>query len=153
MTWNTGEASDLRRDGNKTHAEAQFFNFIRDKVFDSIEIEISHSPCTACIDMLAGWLRNIREHGATVTKEPNRRVGHRVYVGSTVKSCRIFPLSFGGGSYTICRPRRPRGNIPGSPQGWMAIGRARHGTSEWHWNRARPVALARKERAKSPAWH
>jgi hypothetical protein len=82
VAWNTGEASDLRKYGNKTHAEAQFFEFIRNKEFDSIEIEISHSPCTACIDMLAGWLRNRRLQGAAFSREPNRRVGNRVYVGS-----------------------------------------------------------------------
>ena len=54
VTWNTREASDLRKYGNKTHAEAQFYEFIREKAFDSVEIEISHSPCTACVDMLAG---------------------------------------------------------------------------------------------------
>ena len=84
VTWNTGETSDLRKYGNKTHAEAQLFEFIRDKVFDSIEIEISHSPRTACIDMLAGWLRNSRAQGATISKESNRRAGNRIYVGSAV---------------------------------------------------------------------
>lgn len=91
VTWNTGEASDLRKYGNKTHAEAQFFEFIRDKAFDSIEIEITHSPCTACIDMLAGWLRNIRAKGAMVSREPNRRVGSRIYVGSAVTKLPDFP--------------------------------------------------------------
>jgi hypothetical protein len=84
VTWNTGEASDLRKYGNKSHAEAQFFGFIREKAFDSIEIEISHSPCTACIDMLTGWLRNIRSQGAAVSREPDRRVGNRIYVGSQI---------------------------------------------------------------------
>src|ERR1700722_11162864 len=37
VTWNTGEASDLRKVGNRSHAE--FFEFIRDRTFDSIEIE------------------------------------------------------------------------------------------------------------------
>ena len=84
VTWNTGEASDLRRYGNKTHAEAQFFDFIRDRTFNSIEIEISHSPCTACTDMLAGWLRNVRRKGASSSSQPNRRVGNRVYISSAV---------------------------------------------------------------------
>jgi hypothetical protein len=91
VAWNTGEASDLRRCGNKTHAEAQFFEFLRQKAFDSIEIEISHSPCTACIDMLAGWLRNIRLQGTTVSREPNRRVGNRIYVGSATTKLPDLP--------------------------------------------------------------
>jgi hypothetical protein len=91
VTWNTGEASDLKRYGNRTHAEAQLFAFLRDKAFDSIEIEISHSPCTACIDMLAGWLRTIRSQGATMSREPNRRVGHRVYVGAPVTKLPDIP--------------------------------------------------------------
>jgi hypothetical protein len=91
VTWNTGEAFDLRKYGNKTHAEAQFSQFVRDKAFNSVEIEISHSPCTACIDMLAGWLRNIRVLGATVSREPNRRVGNRVYVGSEVRKLPDVP--------------------------------------------------------------
>ncbi len=91
VTWNTGEASDLRRYGNKTHAEAQLFEFIRDKAFDSIEIEISHSPCTACVDMLTGWLRDVRARGATVSREPNRRVGKRIYVGSPVTKLPDLP--------------------------------------------------------------
>lgn len=82
VTWNTGEASDLRKVGNRSHAEAQFFEFIRDRTFDSIEIEISHSPCTACIDMLAGWLRKRMESGTTFSKPTIRNVGNRTYVGS-----------------------------------------------------------------------
>jgi hypothetical protein len=81
VTWNTGEASDLRKVGNRSHAEAQFFEFIRDRTFDSIEIEISHSPCTACIDMLAGWLRKRMESGTTFSKPTIRKVGNRTYVG------------------------------------------------------------------------
>ena len=80
VTWNTGEASDLRKVGNRSHAE--FFEFIRDRTFDSIEIEISHSPCTACIDMLAGWLRKRMESGTTFSKPTIRKVGNRTYVGS-----------------------------------------------------------------------
>jgi hypothetical protein len=91
VAWNTGEASDLRKYGNKTHAEAQFFGFLREKAFDSIEIEISHSPCTACIDMLTGWLRDIRSQGATVSREPNRRVGKRIYVGSEITKLPDLP--------------------------------------------------------------
>src|SRR5262249_40223859 len=34
---------------------------IRD--FSSIEIEISHSPCTACADMLVGLLRDMKAKG------------------------------------------------------------------------------------------
>jgi hypothetical protein len=30
---------------------------MRDKEFSKVEIEISHSPCTACCDLLAGLLR------------------------------------------------------------------------------------------------
>jgi hypothetical protein len=91
VTWNTGEASDLRRYGNKTHAEAQFFSFLRERAFDSVEIEISHSPCTACIDMLAGWLRNVRSQGATISRQPNRRVGNRIYVGAAITKLPDLP--------------------------------------------------------------
>jgi hypothetical protein len=56
-TWNTGQPSDLRQTGNRSHAENQFYEFMRDKEFSKIEIEISHSPRTACCDLLAGLLR------------------------------------------------------------------------------------------------
>lgn len=56
-TWNTGEASDLRKYGTLTHAENQFYEFVRATEFTQVEIEISHSPCTGCSDMLAGLLR------------------------------------------------------------------------------------------------
>jgi hypothetical protein len=91
VAWNSGEASDLRSYGNKTHAEAQFFGLLREKAFDSIEIEISHSPCTACINMLTGWLRSIRSRGAKVYREPNRRVGNRIYVGSEITTLPDLP--------------------------------------------------------------
>jgi hypothetical protein len=45
-TWNTGQPSDLRKTGNRSHAENQFYEFMRDKEFSKVEIEISHSPCT-----------------------------------------------------------------------------------------------------------
>jgi len=70
VTWNTGKAADLKRYGNRSHAEAQFYELmqkpgepgkIRD--FSSIEIEISHSPCTACADMLVGLLRDMKAKG------------------------------------------------------------------------------------------
>jgi hypothetical protein len=56
-TWNTGEASDLRAYGTRSHAESQFYEFMRDKEFEKVEIEMSHSPCTGCCDILAGLLR------------------------------------------------------------------------------------------------
>jgi hypothetical protein len=56
-TWNTGRPSDLRETGNRSHAEKQFYEFVQDKAFSQVEIEISHSPCTACCDLLAGLLR------------------------------------------------------------------------------------------------
>jgi hypothetical protein len=86
VTWNTGEASDLRRYGNRSHAEAQFFEFMRDHEFTSVDIEISHSPCTACADMLVGLLRSMQNRGTTVFRAPNRRVGQRVYVGSATRT-------------------------------------------------------------------
>ena len=67
VTWNTGEASDLRRYGNRSYAEAQFFEFMRDREFKSVDIEISHSPCTACADMLVGLLKSMKAKGTTVT--------------------------------------------------------------------------------------
>ena len=82
VTWNTGEASDLRRYGNRSHAEAQFFEFMRDRDFKSVDIEISHSPCTACADMLVGLLKSMKAKGTTVTPGTNRRVGQPIYVGS-----------------------------------------------------------------------
>jgi hypothetical protein len=78
VTWNTGEASDLRKYGNRSHAEAQFFGFMADHEFTSVEIEISHSPCTACSDMLVGLLKSMRAKGRTVS---THRVGQRTYVG------------------------------------------------------------------------
>jgi hypothetical protein len=53
-TWNTGQPSDLRETGNRSHAEKQFYEFVQDKEFSKVETEISHSPCTVCCDMLAG---------------------------------------------------------------------------------------------------
>jgi hypothetical protein len=82
MAWNTGEASDLKRYGNLTHAERQFVRFMGDMEFTTIEIEISHSPCTACADMLAKWLADSRAKGRIVTKAANRRVGRKIYLGS-----------------------------------------------------------------------
>ena len=56
--WNTGRSSDLREYGNRSHAENQFYEFLQGKEFSQIEIEISHSPCTACCDLLVGLLRD-----------------------------------------------------------------------------------------------
>src|SRR5262245_20589374 len=93
VTWNTGEASDLRRYGNRSHAEAQFFEFMRDREFASVEIEISHSPCTACADMLVGLLRSMKEKGTTVSRAPARRVGQRIYVGSATSTPPAIPAT------------------------------------------------------------
>jgi hypothetical protein len=93
VTWNTGEASDLRRYGNRSHAEAQFFEFMRDREFTSVEIEISHSHCTACADMLVGLLRSMKEKGTTVSQAPNRRVGQRIYVGSAKRTPPAIPAA------------------------------------------------------------
>jgi hypothetical protein len=93
ITWNTGEASDLRQYGNRSHAEAQFHEFMRGREFTSIEIEISHSPCTACADMLVGLLKNIRAKGSTVTRAANRRVGQRIYIGSAVTTAGSVPAA------------------------------------------------------------
>src|SRR5687767_13918174 len=56
-TWNTGEASDLGLYGTRSHAENQFCEFIGDREFERVEVDISHSPCTGCCDMLAGLLK------------------------------------------------------------------------------------------------
>jgi hypothetical protein len=93
VTWNTGKASDLREYGNRSHAEAQFFEFMRDREFTSVEIEISHSPCTACADMLAGLLKTMRVKGTTVTRAPNRRVGQRIYIGSAIATGPTLPAA------------------------------------------------------------
>jgi hypothetical protein len=93
VTWNTGEASDLRRYGNRSHAEAQFFEFMRDREFTGVEIEISHSPCTACADMLVGLLRSMKEKGTTVSQAPNRRVGQRIHVGSAIRTPPSIPAT------------------------------------------------------------
>lgn len=93
VTWNTGEASDLRRYGNRSHAEAQFFEFMRDREFTSVAIEISHSPCTACADMLVGLLKSMKARGTTVSQAPNRRVGQRIYVGSAMKTAPAIPAT------------------------------------------------------------
>ena len=98
VTWNTGEASDLRRYGNRSHAEAQFYEFMRGREFTSVDIEISHSPCTACADMLAGLLRSMKAKGTTVAPGPNRRVGQRVYVGSAIKTPPNIPATLRWGA-------------------------------------------------------
>lgn len=98
VTWNTGEASDLRRYGNRSHAEAQFFEFMRDREFKSVDIEISHSPCTACADMLVGLLKSMKAKGTTVTQGTNRRVGQRIYVGSAIKTPPAIPATLRWGA-------------------------------------------------------
>jgi hypothetical protein len=98
VTWNTGEASDLRRYGNRSHAEAQFFEFMRDRDFTSVDIEISHSPCTACADMLVGLLRSMKAKGTTVSRAPSRRVGQRVYVGSAIEAPPNIPATLRWGT-------------------------------------------------------
>ncbi|MBL6614707.1 MAG: hypothetical protein ISP49_04525 [Reyranella sp.] len=98
VTWNTGEASDLRRYGNRSHAEAQFYEFMRDRDFTSIEIEISHSPCTACADMLAGLLNSMKARAASVLRGPNRRVGKRILVGSATDTARPIPATLRWGT-------------------------------------------------------
>lgn len=64
-TWNTGEASDLRARGTRSHAEHQFYMFMQGRAFDQIEAELSHSPCTGCCDLLAGLIRG-RKVSATL---------------------------------------------------------------------------------------
>ena len=93
VTWNTGEASDLRKYGNRSHAEAQFFEFMRDREFTSVEIEISHSPCSACADMLVGLLRTMKDKGTSVSRAPNRRVGQRIYIGSAITTAPALPAA------------------------------------------------------------
>jgi len=89
LTWNTGETSDLRKYGNLTHAERQFLEFMRGKDPIKIEIELSHSPCTACADMLGGWLKELRARGAKGSREPNRKDAKgRTLVGSPVITLR-----------------------------------------------------------------
>ena len=110
VTWNTGEASDLRRYGNRSHAEAQFFEFMRDREFKSVDIEISHSPCTACADMLVGLLRSMKAKGTTVTPGTNRRVGQRIYVGSAIKRHPPFRRRFDGARSSKRPLRLPRRN-------------------------------------------
>ncbi|HZX83771.1 MAG TPA: hypothetical protein VFF19_09425 [Reyranella sp.] len=108
VAWNTGEASDLRRYGNRSHAEAQFFEFMRDRDFNSVDIEISHSPCTACADMLAGLLKSMKAKGTTVTPGTNRRVGQRIYVGSAIKTPPAIPatLRWGPAGHHAASPSR-----------------------------------------------
>ena len=61
--------------------------------FTSVEIEISHSPCTACADTLVGLLRSMKEKGTTVSQAPNRRVGERIYVGSAKRTPPAIPAA------------------------------------------------------------
>ena len=105
VTWNTGEASDLRRYGNRSHAEAQFVEFMRGRAFSSIDIEISHSPCTACADMLAGRLRSVKEKGTTVSTAPSRRVGQRIYVGSATTTSSAIPATLRWGELFSMPPQ------------------------------------------------
>jgi hypothetical protein len=59
--WNTGEDSRLRKLGSRTHAETQLYEFLnatnKRRLFKSIELEITHSPCTHC----CGLLRSLKE--------------------------------------------------------------------------------------------
>ena len=119
VTWNTGEASDLRRYGNRSHAEAQFFEFMRDREFTSVDIEISHSPCTACADMLVGLLKSIKARGASVLREPTRRVGQRIYVGSAKKTPPAIPATLRWGALF---ETPPQGTTPQSLRELHAAG-------------------------------
>ena len=98
VTWNTGEASDLRRYGNRSHAEAQFYEFMRGREFTSIDIEISHSPCTACADMLAGLLKSMKAKGTTVSRGPSHRAGQKIYVGSAITTPPTIPATLRWGA-------------------------------------------------------
>lgn len=69
-TWNTGKPSDLREYGTRTHAENQFYEFMRGKKFDHVDIELSHSPCTGCCDLLAGLLRGSKATGTLCWARP-----------------------------------------------------------------------------------
>jgi hypothetical protein len=55
-TWNTGKPSNLQDMANPTHAERQLCEFLntpnKERYFSSIEVELTHSPCTACCAML-----------------------------------------------------------------------------------------------------
>ena len=110
VAWNTGEASDLRRYGNRSYAEAQFFEFMRDREFKSVDIEISHSPCTACADMLVGLLRSMKAKGTTVTQGTNRRVGQRIYVGSAIETPPAIPATLRWGALFETPPQATRRN-------------------------------------------
>jgi hypothetical protein len=53
-TWNTGPP--LKRLGTISHAENQFYEFIKDMVFTKVDVEITHSPCPGCSTMLKGLI-------------------------------------------------------------------------------------------------
>ena len=57
VTWNTGEASDLRKVGNRSHAEAQFLSSSATGPSTASKSRSATAHVPACIDMLAGWLR------------------------------------------------------------------------------------------------
>lgn len=119
VTWNTGEASDLRRYGNRSHAEAQFFEFMRGREFTSVDIEISHSPCTACADMLVGLLKSMKAKGTTVSRAPSRRVGHRVYVGARIETPPDIPATLRWGALF---ETPPQATTPQSLRALQAVG-------------------------------
>jgi hypothetical protein len=119
VTWNTGEASDLRRYGNRSHAEAQFFEFMRDRDFKSVDIEISHSPCTACADMMVGLLKSMKAKGMTVTPGTTRRVGQRIYVGSAIKTPPAIPATLRWGALF---ETPPQATTPQSLRGLHDVG-------------------------------
>lgn len=119
VTWNTGEASDLRRYGNRSHAEAQFFEFMRGRAFTSVDIEISHSPCTACADMLVGLLKSMKAKGTTVSRGPTRRVGQRVYVGAAIETPPVLPATLRWGALF---ETPPQATTPQSLRELQAVG-------------------------------
>ena len=119
VAWNTGEASDLRRYGNRSHAEAQFFEFMRGRDFTSVDIEISHSPCTACADMLVGLLRSMKAKGTTVSRAPNRRIGQRVYVGAAIETPPNIPATLRWGTLF---ETPPQATTPHSLRELQAVG-------------------------------
>ena len=66
--------------------------------FKSVDIEISHSPCTACADMMVGLLKSMKAKGTTVSRGPSRPVGQRIYVGPAINTPPAIPATLRWGA-------------------------------------------------------
>jgi APOBEC-like N-terminal domain len=103
VTWNTGQTGDLQPEtANESHAERQFLEFMRKpgeaewgvfRDFASVDIEISHSPCTACADMLKLFLE---KNKGTADPPAKEKFGYKdAKIPAALRWAELYRLSTG----------------------------------------------------------